>query len=92
MIASIPVAHRKENRLDITRVRDDGRPGYISVVVPEHDIYSADRNSSGVVLRLVESEAGVKNYRIITNLIRKNRGTLNLTWCKAVAGIAFLTQ
>lgn len=45
---------------------DDGRPGHIAVVVPEHDRFTAARDSAGCIVRPVESQAGSKNYRFVT--------------------------
>lgn len=50
----------------VAKRRDNGRPGHITVVVPEHGRFAAARNSSDLVLRTVESQAGSKNYRFVT--------------------------
>lgn len=49
----------------VAKRRDDGRPGHITVVVPEHGDFAAARDNSGVVLRPVESQAGARNYRFV---------------------------
>jgi hypothetical protein len=50
----------------VARRNDLNRSGHITAVVPENDSYQAARNPSGEVLRPVESQAGIKNYRIVT--------------------------
>jgi predicted chitinase len=54
----------------VAKRRDDGRPGHIAVVVPEHDRFTAARDSSGCILRPVESQAGSKNYRFVNKRTR----------------------
>lgn len=49
----------------VAKRRDDGRPGHIAVVVPEHEHFAAARDSSDSISRPVESQAGSKNYRFV---------------------------
>ncbi len=50
----------------VAKRRDNGRPGHITAVAPEHASFTAARNSSGLILRPLESQAGSKNYRFVT--------------------------
>jgi predicted chitinase len=50
----------------VAKRRDNGRPGHITAVVPEHGKFAAARDKSGIVLRPLESQAGSKNYRFVT--------------------------
>ena len=52
--------------LIVAQRSDLNSPGHISAVVPEHKNYRARRNSQGVVLRPLESQAGRTNYRYVT--------------------------
>jgi predicted chitinase len=59
-------ANNGEVCIIVARRKDLNRSGHITAVVPEHDNFYAARNPSGEVLRPVESQAGVKNYRFVT--------------------------
>lgn len=50
-----------------------GRPGHISVVVPETADYRAQRDDEGMVVLPLQSQAGAKNLRC---------GTLDMPWWK----------
>jgi hypothetical protein len=55
----------------VARRKAEGRPGHISVVVPETDDLMARRNAAGVVIAPVQSQAGAVNFR---------RGTGKAQW------------
>lgn len=55
----------------VGRRKAEGRPGHISVVVPETDDLMARRNAAGVVIAPVQSQAGAVNFR---------RGTGKAQW------------
>ena len=57
--------------LVVARRKAEGRPGHISVVVPETDDLMARRNAAGVVIAPVQSQAGAVNFR---------RGTGKAQW------------
>jgi len=52
--------------LVVARRKDEGRPGHISIVVPEMDDLMARRNAEGVVVAPVQSQAGAVNFRRAT--------------------------
>ncbi|HEX8160831.1 MAG TPA: hypothetical protein VF538_02960 [Pyrinomonadaceae bacterium] len=49
--------------LVVARRKDEGRPGHITVVVPEADGLTARRNTQGDVIAPVQSQAGAVNFR-----------------------------
>lgn len=49
--------------LVVARRKAEGRPGHITVVVPETDDLTARRNAQGGVIAPVQSQAGVVNFR-----------------------------
>jgi hypothetical protein len=49
--------------LVVARRKDDGRPGHITVVVPETVEHRARRNSEGEVIGPLQSQAGATNFR-----------------------------
>lgn len=53
--------------LIVAKRHDDGRPGHITVVGPEHDGFEAARNAAGLVQRPLESQAGARNFRLKVN-------------------------
>ena len=57
--------------LVVARRKAEGRPGHISVVVPETDDLMARRNAAGIVVAPVQSQAGAVNFR---------RGTGKAQW------------
>jgi predicted chitinase len=59
-------ANNGEVCIIIAQRKDKNRSGHIVAVVPEHDKFWAARNSSGEIMRPVESQAGIKNYRLVT--------------------------
>ena len=56
-------ANNGEVCIIVAQRRDLNRSGHITAVVPEHDRSHAIRGATGEVLRPLESQAGVKNYR-----------------------------
>lgn len=62
--------------LIVARRVDDGRPGHITVVIPENGSVTAKRNGSGDVIAPLQSQAGAKNFA---------RGTGTLNWWKQAA-------
>jgi len=56
--------------LVVARRKDEGRPGHITVVVPEADDQTARRNAEGVVVAPVQSQAGAVNFRRSTGKAR----------------------
>jgi hypothetical protein len=59
--------------LIVARRVEDGRPGHITVVIPESGDFSAKRDSSGDVIAPLQSQAGATNFE---------RGTGSLNWWK----------
>jgi hypothetical protein len=59
--------------LIVARRVDDGRPGHVTVVIPETSDASAKRDRSGDVTAPLQSQAGAKNFA---------RGTGSLNWWK----------
>jgi hypothetical protein len=59
--------------LIVARRVEDGRPGHITVVIPESSDFSAKRDSSGEVIAPLQSQAGATNFE---------RGTGALNWWK----------
>ncbi|HEY7186087.1 MAG TPA: hypothetical protein VH436_06035 [Vicinamibacterales bacterium] len=59
--------------LIVARRVEDGRPGHITVVIPESSDFSAKRDSSGEVIAPLQSQAGATNFE---------RGTGSLNWWK----------
>ena len=59
-------ANNGEVCIIISQRKDKNRSGHIAAVVPEHDNFRAARNSSGEIMRPIESQAGIKNYRLVT--------------------------
>jgi hypothetical protein len=57
--------------LVVARRKAEGRPGHITVVVPEREDLMARRNAAGVVIAPVQSQAGAVNFR---------RGTGKAQW------------
>lgn len=57
--------------LVVARRKDEGRPGHITVVVPETGDLTARRNTQGDVIAPVQSQAGAVNFR---------RGTGKAQW------------
>jgi hypothetical protein len=47
----------------VARRTEEGRPGHITLVVPETDEHKAARNAAGEVTSPIQSQAGAKNFR-----------------------------
>jgi hypothetical protein len=62
--------------LIVARRVDDGRPGHITIVIPETGDNRARRNSAGEVIAPLQSQAGASNF---------GRGTGPLNWWKKEA-------
>jgi len=60
--------------LIVARRTDEGRPGHITMVVPETETQRARRNAAGQVVAALQSQAGSTNF---------NYGTAKLDWYKA---------
>ena len=60
--------------LIVARRTDEGRPGHITLVVPETETQRARRNAAGQVIAALQSQAGSTNF---------NYGTGKLDWYKA---------
>jgi hypothetical protein len=58
-------ANAGEVSILVAKRRDNGKPGHIVAVAPEHDDVQAVRSSAGLVLHPVESQAGSKNFRYV---------------------------
>jgi predicted chitinase len=63
-------ANQGQVGLIVAKRHDDGKPGHITVVAPEHDGFSAARSPAGLVQRPVESQAGRVNFRFKVNSSR----------------------
>jgi hypothetical protein len=59
--------------LIVARRVEDGRPGHITIVIPETGDFTARRDSSGDVIAPLQSQAGATNF---------SRGTGALNWWK----------
>ena len=59
-------ANNGEVCIIVAQRQDKNRSGHIVAVVPEHNNFQAARNSSGEIMRPVESQAGIKNHRFVT--------------------------
>jgi hypothetical protein len=52
--------------LIIARRKLEGRSGHVALVVPEKDPFQARRNSAGLVVAPLQSQAGARNFRFDT--------------------------
>ncbi len=60
-------ANAGEVCLIVAKRRDLNQSGHITAVVPEHEDFVARRDAAGGVIRPVESQAGVSNFRYAVN-------------------------
>ena len=69
-ISSLTELQEKANRggvgLIVARRKEDGKPGHITVVVPETNDRQASRTANGEVALPLQSQAGATNFRYNT--------------------------